>query len=512
MIRYDAIVIGSGPNGLSAANALCERGWSVLVLEGQAVAGGALRTESLTLPGFRHDTFSAVHPSAVASPVFERWDLGRFGLSWVHPLVAMAHPLEDGDCISLHRDVDRTVASLNRHHGGDGDRWAAFTRPYLDGFGAYRSTVLGAFQPLRGGARVLRGLGLEACMEFLRVMLSPASGIAEDLFRADATRSWFFGLGMHSDLSPRIPGSAIMGVHLALLGHAVGWPSPHGGAAALADALVARLRLMGGELRLGAAADGLVIERGRVRGVRVQGDLVGAKAVLCATSPAQLLSLGGAALTERYRTRLGRFRQGPGVFKLDWALDGPIPWEAEDARRAGTVHVGGGSGELVGSCRALEDGSLPRPPFLIVGQQTLADPSRAPVGKHTAWGYTRIPPGQDDGTLTSYAEEMESQIERFAPGFRDRILARHLLTPARMEVANPNLRGGDIGGGSYSLEQTFLRPIPSLSPYRTPVRGLYLASASTFPGGSVHGVCGWAAARCALRDARVLSALPPGRY
>jgi phytoene dehydrogenase-like protein len=512
MTTYDAVVIGSGPNGLAAANALCERGWSVLVLEGQAVAGGALRTEELTLPGFRHDTFSAVHPAAAASPVFQRWGLQRFGLSWVHPEVAMAHPLPDGGCVSLHRDVDRTVESLNRIRGGDGDRWAAFMRPALDNFEAVRATVLGGFPPLRGAVRMLRGLGVQETLEFLRVTLSPASTIAEDLFRADASRTWLFGLAMHSDLSPRKAGTAIMAFHLAMLGHAVGWPSPRGGAGALADALVARLRSLGGELRLGAAAEGLAIERGRVSGVRVRGDLVGTKAVLCATSPTQLMKLGGAALTDRYRARLGRFRQGPGILKIDWALDEPIPWLADDARGAGTVHVGADTREMVGSCAAMEEGRLPQAPFLILGQQSLADPSRAPAGKQTAWGYTRLPPGVDDSTLSSYADKMESQIERFAPGFRDRVLARHLLTPSGMEAANPNLRGGDIGGGSYALDQMLLRPIPSLSPYRTPVRGLYLASASAFPGGSVHGVCGWAAARCALRDARAITRLLPAWY
>lgn len=512
MSGYDAVVIGSGPNGLAAANVLCERGWSVLVVEGSSVAGGALRTEELTLPGFRHDTFSAVHPAAVASPVFSSWDLERFGLSWVHPGVAMAHPLGDGGCVSLHREVERTVASLNRHGGGDGDRWAEFTRSYLDGFDAVRSTLFGGFPPLRGAGRMLRSLGPRECMEFLRVTLSPASAIAEDLFRADASRAWLFGLAMHGDLSPRMSGTAILAVHLAVLGHAVGWPSPRGGAGALAEALVARLRSLGGEVWLGATADGLLIERGRVAGVRVLGDPVRAKAVLCTTSPAQFLKLGGAALTDRYRLRLGRFRQGPGVFKVDWALKGPIPWLAEDARGAGTVHVGADSGEMTRSCDVREGGDLARPPFLIVGQQSVADSSRAPRGRHTAWAYTRVPPGQDDSTLASYAGEMESQIERFAPGFRDQLLARHLLTPARMEAANPNLRNGDIGGGSYVLDQMLLRPIPSLSPYRTPVRGLYLGSASTFPGGAVHGMCGWAAARCALHDTRAIARLLPAHY
>lgn len=507
--EYDAVVVGSGPNGLSAANAMAERGRSVLVLEGQAVAGGAVRTESLTLPGFRHDSFSAVYPAAVASPIFRRWDLERYGLEWVHPEIAMAHPLEGGGCVSLHRDLGRTAQSLDRSSAGDGERWAAFARPYLKRYSAMRATVLGAFPPLRGAAGMLCTLGIPGSLEFLRVTLSPASTIAEDLFRGESARSWFYGLGMHSDVSPYTAGSAVIAMHLALLGHAVGWPSPRGGAAALAEALIGRLTLLGGKLRLEASVEGLAIQRGRVVGVKVGGELVKAKAVLCAISPAQLLQLGGSNLNARYRERLRRFRQGPGIQKIDWALDGPIPWLAKDARKAGTVHVGADTGEIAGSSGELQSGRPPSRPFLILGQQSLADKTRAPAGHHTAWAYTRIPAGLDDRELALHAERMEAQIERFAPSFRDRILARHMLGPAQMERENPNLIGGDIGGGSYALDQMLLRPVPALSPYRTPIRGLYLASASTFPGGSVHGVCGWAAAQSALRDQRVIAKLLP---
>lgn len=510
--EYDAVVVGSGPNGLAAANALAERGKSVLVLEGQAVAGGAVRTEDLTLPGFRHDTFSAVYPVAAASPVFQRWGLERFGLEWVHPGIAMAHPLEGGGCVSLHRDLSRTVESLEGSAGGDGERWASFARPYLEEYDAVRAVVLGGFPPVRGAAGMLRALGLQDCLELLRVTLSSASTIAADLFRGEAARSWLYGLGMHSDVSPHAAGSAVMAVHLALLGHAVGWPSPRGGAGALAEALVGRLTSFGGELCLQAPVERVVTEHGRAVGVEVGGSLVKAEAVLCAVSPAQLLQLCGPGLDGRYRERLLRFRQGPGILKIDWALAGPIPWLAEDARKAGTVHVGAGTAELAGSCRELQAGRLPLRPFLILGQQSLADETRAPAGRHTAWAYTRIPAGLGERELAACAERMEAQIERFAPSFRDRILARHLLGPAQMERANPNLAGGDIGGGSYALDQLLLRPAPMLSPYRTPVRGLYLASASTFPGGSVHGVCGWAAAQAAHRDRRTIARLLPTRH
>jgi len=506
---YDAVVVGSGPNGLSAANALAERGRSVLVLEGQAVAGGAIRTESLTLPGFRHDTFSAVYPAAVASPVFQRWNLERFGLEWVHPVIAMAHPLEGGGCVSLHRDLERTAESLDRSSAGDGERWAAFARPYLDRYDAVRATVLGGFPPIRGAGGMLRALGIRDSLDFLRVTLSPASTIAEDLFRGDAARSWFYGLGMHSDVTPQMPGSAVMAVHLALMGHAGGWPSPRGGAAALAEALVGRLTSLGGELRLEAPVEELATVHGRAAGVKVGGEFVKAEAVLCAISPPQLLRLGGNSLDGRYRERLQRFRHGPGIQKIDWALDGPIPWLAADARTAGTVHVGADTDEIAGSAQDLHSDRLPRRPFCILGQQSLADETRTPPGRHTAWAYARIPAGLDDRLLALHVERIETQIERFAPSFRDRILARHVLEPAQMERENPNLVGGDIGGGSYALDQMLLRPTATLSPYRTPIRGLYLASASTFPGGSVHGVCGWAAAQCALRDQRTVAKLLP---
>jgi phytoene dehydrogenase-like protein len=502
MEQFDAVVVGSGPNGLAAANALCDRGWSVLMLEEKATAGGGLRTEDLTLPGFRHDTFSAVHPAAVASPVFRRWNLERFGVSWIHPPIALTHVLENGGSVSLHRSLAHTVESLNAARAGDGDRWASFVRPYLNSYPAVQATVLGGFPPMGGAARMLWRLGPQGVAEFLRVTLNSALTISEDLFEGDAARSWFFGLGMHSDVSVRLPGTAVMALHLALLGHAVGWPSPRGGAGSLATALMRRLEAAGGRIRTAAAAEELLISQGRVIGVRAGGDAIKAKAVLCATSPTQLLRLAGDSLSGEYEVRLRRFRQGFGVLKIDWALDEPIPWASADARKAGTVHVGADTVEMVEACDSLERGSFPAPPFLIIGQQSLADTTRAPKGFQTAWGYARVPPGQDAKALAVYADGMETQIERFAPGFRDRILARHVLTPERLEALNSTLHGGDIGGGSYALDQMLLRPLPALSPYRTPVRGLYLAGASTFPGGSVHGVCGWAAARCAFRDAR----------
>ncbi len=463
----DALVIGSGPNGLAAAIRLAEAGRSVVVLEAADAWGGAVRTEELTRPGYKHDTFSSVYPAGAASPVWARMPLADYGLEWVQPEAASAQVLPDGRAAVLYRDLARTAYSLEALHPGDGEAWARFARPFLEHFDALRDTMLSGFPPLRGPLRLARSP--RTTFELTRLLAGSAVGLGKRLFASEGARTWLYSAAAHGDAPADAAGSAIAAFYLNLLGHAVGWPSPRGGAGALSDALVSYLRSLGGSVRLNAPVERIEASGGRVTGARLAGgEPVEAPVVIATVMPRALLEM--AELNGWYRKALARFRVGPNTTKLDWALDGPIPWLAEAARGAGTVHVGDRASG-----------------FILVGQQSVADPTRAPAGKHTAWAYTHA--GLD----------MEAEIERFAPGFRDLILARHELGPAELEKRDANLIGGDVGGGSYTLRQVVFRPVPKLSPYTTPLRGLYLGGASTFPGGAVHGVPGDAAARAALR-------------
>jgi phytoene dehydrogenase-like protein len=503
--RYDAIVVGSGPNGLACAITLAERGWSTLVLEEQDRLGGGLRTEELTLPGYRHDVFSAVHPAAVASPVFERWPLARHGLRWVHPEVAVAHPLPGGRAIALHRDLERTRRSLNAAGVGDGDRWQQLASTHLRRFEAMRRTMLSGFPPLAGGARVLGSYRVRGTVELVRLLLMSVRDLTRELFASDAAAAWLYGASQHGDVPPTEAGSAIPGLYLQLLGHRVGYPSPRGGAGELAAALVGHLTALGGSVRTGARADRIVVRHGRVAGVQVGDELLRTERLLCDVTPHGLLAMDDGALPDGYRRRLARYRYGNGAVKVDWALRDAIPWESPDARAAGTVHVCGPTAAIEEYAASLRGATLHPQPFVLLGQQSIADPTRTPEGGHTAWAYVRRPRHAPRGRtlVDEQVELIEAQVERFAPGFRERILARHVSSPEDLERRNRNLVGGDVGAGSYALDQLVFRPVPALAPYRTPVRGLYLASASTYPGGAVHGVCGHAAARCALRDARL---------
>jgi phytoene dehydrogenase-like protein len=502
--RADAVVIGSGPNGLSAAIRLARAGRDVLVLEAQPRPGGAVISDELTVPGFVSDTFSAVHPAAAASPVFRRMPLADHGLEWVHPEYAMAHPLPDGRAGVLHRDLERTAAHLDDLHPGDGAAWAAWARPYLDDFEALRRTLLGGFPPLAGGVRLASSLGLTGTLEFARLLLTSADQLASDLFDGPHARAWLFGSVLHGDIPAEESGSAIAGAYLQLLGHAVGWPSPRGGAASLTDALVRYLRSLGGTLRVGTQVERIVSARSHVAGVvTADGARVRAPIVIADTSPHRMLALVGSDMPPAYRRRLARFRYGPRTVKVDWALDGPTPWTAPEARAAGTVHVGGEAEAVTAQTTAVRRGEVPERPFLLFGQQSVADPTRAPAGKHTAWAYTRVPPSvTGEQAVLAHAERMTDQVERFAPGFRDLVLAQHVQGPETLEAGNANLVGGDVGGGTYRLDQTVFRPLPALVPYATPISGLWLGSASAFPGGAVHGVPGWTAASYALARAR----------
>jgi phytoene dehydrogenase-like protein len=501
-----AVVVGAGPNGLAAAIRLAEAGRAVTVLEAAERPGGAVRTDELTLPGFRHDTFSSVYPAGVASPVFARMPLDRHGLRWVHPAVCSAHPLPDGGAIALHRDVDATAASLDRRHAGDGERWRAFVTPLLDAFPAVRATMLGGFPPVDGSLRLLRDLGLPGTARFLALVPDSAQRFGRRVFENSEARAWLYGAAGHGDALPTAPGSAIAAVYLNLMGHAVGWPSPEGGAERLIDALASYLRELGGVIRTGALVERVVTDGARrVTGVRLAGgETVAADVIVADVMPRALAAMAGNALPSTYRRLLRRYRYGAATVKVDWALDGPIPWLAPEVAGAGTVHVGGDEDELLATMKRSVS-ALPERPFLLLGQQSVADPTRAPEGRHTAWAYTHGPQRGVDwaAELDAHVARIEAQVERYAPGFRDRILARHVLGPADLERRNPNLIGGDVGGGSYRLDQVVFRPVPRLSPYRTPVAGLYLGSAAAFPGGAVHGVAGDAAARAALADERL---------
>ena len=503
-----AVVIGSGPNGLSAAITLAEGGRDVTVLEAAPAPGGAVVSAEVTLPGFHHDLYSAVYPAAAASPVFARWPLERHGLRWIHPGVCVAHVLGEDKAAALYRSPEETADNLDRLAPGDGQRWLAFSAPYLEHFGSLRRTLLAGFPPIRGPLGLMRGLGPQGMLEFARLVLMPAMSLADDLFESPGAKAWLYSSAMHGDVPPSGAGSAIAAAYLQLLGHAVGWPSPEGGAGRLSGALVGYLEELGGTVRTSAPVTKVVVEGGKVAGVEIAGgERVPGSIVIADTTPHGLLKVAGHALDGSYRTALRRFRYGPATVKIDWALDGPIPWLAPEARRAGTVHVGGPDHEVLRAVAPAGDDGLAEQPFMLTGQQSVSDPSRAPEGKHTAWAYTHGPHGVDwDAEGDRHVERMEAQMERFAPGFRDLIVGRHVMLPKALQENNENLVAGDVGAGSYTLDQVVFRPVPSLSPYRTPLRGLYLGSASTFPGGAVHGVPGHAAARLALAEARL-----PGR-
>jgi phytoene dehydrogenase-like protein len=464
----DAIVVGSGPNGLAAAIALAQAGRSVTVFEASDTIGGGTRSAELTLPGFVHDVCSAVHPFALASPFLRTLPLAAHGLEWIDPPAAIAHPFDDASAVLIERSIERSAL----HLGADAGAYRSLMGRLVADWPELETAVLGPPDWPRHPLALAR-FGLSA--------LQSASGLARRLFRGERARAVFAGIAAHAMLPLEMMLTAGVGLALGATAHLVGWPIPRGGSQRIADALASYLRSLGGEVVTGFP-------------VRSLDELPKARAILFDLTPRPLLRIAGAKFPPSYRRKLERYRYGLAAFKVDWALDGPIPWRSRECAQSATVHLGSSLSEIALSEREAWAGHNPERPYVLVTQPSLFDPTRAPAGKHTAWAYCHVPNGSDFEMLG----RVESQIERFAPGFRDRVLARSVLPPAGLEARNANLVGGDIAGGVVDLRQYFTRPTRTL--YSTPVKGLYICSSSTPPGVGVHGMCGYHAAQRALKD------------
>ncbi|MDQ3639208.1 MAG: NAD(P)/FAD-dependent oxidoreductase [Actinomycetota bacterium] len=466
---YDAVVVGAGPNGLSAAIELARNGRSVCVLEAEDQIGGGARSGELTLPGFVHDLGSAIHPLGFASPFFRSLPLAEHGLEWVHPPAPLAHPFDDGPAVILERSVEETADAL----GPDAKAYRRLMRGISTDVERIITTLLGKPNLIRH-PMALSSSALRASR--------PARAFAESYFQSEKAKGLFAGNAAHSFLPMEERPSAMFGLVLGALGHAVGWPLPKGGSQKIADALASYLRSLGGGIHTSVR-------------VRSLDDVPRARTVLFDVTPRQLLDIAGEHFTPSYSKALRRYRYGPGVFKMDFALDGKIPWRDEECLRAGTVHLGGTLDEISTGEAAVARGDHPERPFVLLAQQSLFDETRAPDGKHAVWAYCHVP----NGSTFDMTGRIEAQIERFAPGFRDRILAKNTMTTIDLESWNANLVGGDINGGLMNLRQFVARPVARANPYSTSAPGLYLCSSSTPPGGAVHGLCGFMAARSALR-------------
>jgi phytoene dehydrogenase-like protein len=527
----DCVVIGAGPNGLVAANVLADAGWSVLVLEANERPGGAVRTEEVTAPGFRNDLFSAFYPMTAASPVIKELELDRFGLQWTHAPSVLAHPRPGREALVLSRDIDVTAASIDADHPGDGeryrrviDRWLTVSRPLM-------GALLRPFPPVRNAAALVHSAGVGGTLDLARLAVVSLRQMMEEEFDGAAAPLLFAGNALHADLTPDTAGSAIFGWMLVGLGQQYGFPVPVGGAAAISDALVRRAMTGGVELRCRQRVTSIAIRNGRAVGVSTaDGTHVACRTVIADCDVVSLLLdlVGSEHVPNRYLARLGRFQRAASTFKIDWALSSPVPWEDPVVVGAGTVHVADDLDELTITAAQLAMSRMPDKPFLLLGQMSTADPTRSPPGTESMWAYTHVPQrvvcdaGPDgltgewrDDETEVFAHRMEQRIERLAPGFRSRIIARHVMNPRDLQRHDANLVGGDISGGTAQLSQQLIfRPLIGTARAETPITNLYLGSASAHPGGAVHGACGANAARAALAHhpvRRISAAVAPRR-
>ena len=517
----DAVVIGAGPNGLVAANMLLDAGWSVAVLEAQPTPGGAVRSAEVAAPGYVSDLFSSFYPLALGSPIIRGLELERWGLRWRHAPAVLAHPLPDGRTAVLSRDLDTTAASVDAFSPGDGDRWRAIAQEWDRLSEGLVGSLFTPFPPVASGARLLRQLGPAGALRFARFAVLSIRRFAEEEFEGEGAPLLFAGNALHSDLPPESPGSAIFGWLLAMLGQDVGFPVPEGGAGSLTDALVARMRAGGGVLQCDARVDKVLVRGGRAVGVRTaDGTEIGARRAVLGDVPAPMLFLdlvGEDDLPAGLVADLRRFQWDTATVKIDWALSSPVPWKQEGPAGAGTVHLGGDLDSLSEFAHQLALRHVPAEPFQLFGQMTTSDPTRSPAGTESAWGYTHVPvrPRADAGGVlrgdwsdpddrARFVDRMEDQVERYAPGFSDLVVGRHVQFPGDLEDHDANLVTGAINGGTAQIyQQLVFRPTPGLGRPETPIAGLYLASSSAHPGGGVHGACGANAAKAALRHRTV---------
>lgn len=521
MTTWDAVVIGAGPNGLVAANHLVDRGWSVLVLEAQDEVGGAVRSDRGVHPDFVHDTFSAFYPLAAASATIRSFKLEEHGLTWRHAPAVLGHPLPDGDWALIHRDRTQTASRMEQQHSGDGEAWTELCRTWDTIGDQLIGALLTPFPPVRSGLAALRRLKAAGGLDFVKLMLTPALDVGQTRFGGTSPAILLAGNAGHADIPLTSPGSGLMGILMSMLAQTVGFPVPEGGAQELARALRDRLLSKGGEVRCSTEVTEVVVRDGRATGVRSStGEAFAAgRAVIADVVAPHLYGklVPWSALPARTTRAMGRFQLDPSTVKVDWALDGPVPWQSPPAEAPGTVHIGDSPEQISEALGQVAVGVIPARPFMLAGQMTTTDPSRSPAGTESLWAYTHVPQETkqdaadggvrgvwDHDDLERFADRMQARIEQHAPGLSARIVSRRVLGPREMEQRDANLIGGAINGGTSQLHQELVfRPVPGLGRAETPIKGLYLGSASAHPGGGVHGACGMNAARAAVAHSRL---------